>query len=130
MKLPWAALSLAGLLSASAVKHFKDPKFFYPVVPRSISTDTQGDFALLSRADWVALSGAIEAVAAVVLLLPPTRKFAAKGTAAMFVAFTAGHISQLKYAFGPQGSEQEKVFGIVRLPLQVPLIWLAWRARR
>ena len=130
MKPQWAALALAGLLGFSAAKHFQNPKFFYPVVPRSISTDTKGDFAVLSRGDWVALSGAIEAVAAVGLLLPPTRKFAAKGTAVMFVAFTTGQLSQLKHAFGPKGSQQERTFGLVRLPLQVPLVWLAWRAGR
>lgn len=129
MSKPWAAWSLAALLTTSAVKHFRDPKFYFPVVPKSICTDTNGDFAILSRRDWVALSGAIEVAAAAGLLIPATRKAAATGTAAMFVAFTAGHISQLQQAFGEAGSQAEKTFGVVRLPLQVPLVWLAWRAR-
>lgn len=130
MSRPWAAWSLAALLTASSVQHFRNPKFFYRVVPRSISTDTNGDFAVLSRRDWVALSGVIEAVAAAGLLIPATRKAAATGTAAMFAAFTAGHVSHLKQAFGPEGNDAEKLAGVVRLPLQIPLVWLAWRARR
>lgn len=129
MSKPWAAWSLAGLLTASTVQHFRNPKFFYRVVPRSISTDTNGKFAVLSRADWVSLSGVIEGAAAVGLLIPATRKIAATGSTAMFAVFTAGHISHLKRAFGPEGNDQEKLASALRLPLQIPLLWLAWRAR-
>lgn len=129
MSKPWAAWSVAALLTASTVQHFRNPKFFYRVVPRSISTDTNGDFAMLSRGDWVALSGVIEAAAAAGLLIPATRKVAATGTAAMFAVFTAGHLSHLKHAMGPRGNESEKRAAALRLPLQIPLLWLAWRAR-
>ncbi|HEY8294739.1 MAG TPA: hypothetical protein VIG41_05325 [Micrococcaceae bacterium] len=125
-----SAVALAALLAASTVKHLRDPKFYYPVIPRSLSTDKNGAFALMSRSEWVAASAVPEAAAAVGLLLPATRKAAATATAAMFTVFTVGHLAALKNAYGPRGSAEARRIHTIRLPLQVPLILWAWSLRR
>lgn len=123
----WA---LATLLGASAVNHLRNPKFYYPVVPPSLCSDKGGTSGLLTRHQWVIASAAPEALAALGLLVPSTRKAAATGTSLMFAGFTAGHISALKRAWGPEGTPQARRIHAFRLPLQVPLIVWAWSVRR
>lgn len=125
-----SAAAMAALLSASAVNHFRNPRFYNQVVPRSICTDTQGRFGVLTRRQWVHLSGGLEFAAAAALLLPATRRAAATATAAMYVGFIAGHISALERAFSPRGSRQARIVHSLRLPLQLPLIRWAWSLRR
>ena len=124
-----SAAAMAALLTASAVNHFRNPGFYAAVVPRSICRDKGGRFGVLTRSQWIQASGAIEAAAAGALLLPATRRAAATGTALMYVAFIAGHLSALERAFGERGSERERVIHTVRLPLQLPLIRWAWSLR-
>ena len=125
----YSAAAMAALLSVSAVNHFRNPKFYNAVVPRSISTDTDGTFGVLTRRQWTHLSGVLEFAAAAGLLLPATRRAAATGTTLMYIAFIAGHLSALQRAFGPRGSEREKAIHLARLPLQLPLIRWAWSLR-
>ena len=122
--------AMAALLAASAVNHFRNPGFYNAVVPRSISTDTGGQFGMLTRRQWTHLSGVLEFAAAAGLLLPATRRAAATGTTLMYVAFIAGHLSALQRAFGPRGSKADKAIHLLRLPLQLPLIRWAWSLRR
>lgn len=125
-----SAATMAALLSASAVNHFRNPGFYNAVVPRSISTDTGGRLGVLTRRQWTQVSGVLEFTAAAGLLLPATRRTAATGTTLMYVAFIAGHLSALQRAFGPRGSDREKAIHLARLPLQLPLIRWAWSLRR
>ncbi|MET4060634.1 putative membrane protein [Arthrobacter sp. UYP6] len=124
-----SAAAMAALLSASAVNHFRNPRFYNAVVPRSISTDTHGQFGVMTRRQWTHLSGVLEFAAAAGLLVPATRRAAATGTTLMYIAFIAGHLSALQRAFGPRGSDREKAIHLVRLPLQLPLIRWAWSLR-
>ncbi|GAA3291968.1 hypothetical protein ACFFON_00520 [Arthrobacter citreus] len=125
-----SAAAMASLLTVSAVNHFRNPKFYNAVVPRSISTDTGGALGVMTRRQWTHLSGGLEFAAAAGLLLPATRRAAATATTAMYVAFIAGHLSALQRAFGPRGSDQQKAIHLARLPLQLPLIRWAWSLRR
>lgn len=124
-----SASAMAALLSVSAVNHFRNPRFYNAVVPRSISTDTAGKYGVLTRRQWTHVSGVLEFAAAAGLLLPATRRAAATGTTLMYVAFIAGHLSALQRAFGPRGSDREKAIHLARLPLQLPLIRWAWSLR-
>ncbi|MDN3481360.1 DoxX family protein [Arthrobacter sp. APC 3897] len=124
-----SAAAMAALLSVSAVNHFRNPKFYNAVVPRSISTDTDGQYGVLTRRQWTHLSGVLEFAAAAGLLLPATRRAAATGTTLMYIAFIAGHLSALQRAFGPRGSDRQKAIHLARLPLQLPLIRWAWSLR-
>lgn len=133
-----SAAALSGLLLASAAKHFRDPGFFAPLVPSYLCRDDSGDrrngpLAVLSRDEWVAASGLLEAGAAVGLLLPQTRRAAAGCVTAMFTVFLAAHVDALGAAYGPNGSPARRRIHTLRLPLQAPLIAWAWsltRARR
>ena len=103
-----SAVAMSALLLASAAKHFNDPGFFGPVVPDFLCRDDTGErsnspVAVLSRDEWVALSGLLEAGAAVGLLIPATRRAAAGGVPAMFTVFLAGHFAALRKAYGPDG---------------------------
>ncbi len=124
------AWALAALLGTSAINHIKDPKFYYAVVPPSLCSDKGGKFALMTRHQWVIASAVPEALAAVGLLIPRTRKAAGTASALMFIAFTAGHVTALRRAWGPDGNSTAKKIHSVRLPLQVPLVAWAWSARK
>lgn len=131
-----SALALSALLLASAAKHFRTPRFYYPVVPDYLCRNDEpgsrpnGPLAVMSREEWVASSGLLEVTAAVGLLLPATRKGAANATTAMFTAFLAGHIDALRRAYGPNGTAAERRIHTVRLPLQIPLILWSWSLRK
>lgn len=125
-----SAFALAALLGASAVNHVRRPQFYYPVVPPVLCTDKDGGRGVMTRRQWVLASAIPEALAAVGLLVPTTRRASATATALMFTAFTAGHVSALRRAFGPGGSSAARRVHAVRLPLQVPLILWAWSVRR
>ena len=88
-----------------------------------------GLLAVMTREEWIAVSGLLEAGAAVVLLIPGTRRVAATAVTAMFTVFLAGHADALRRAYGPTGSPAQRTAHNVRLPLQLPLILWAWSLR-
>jgi uncharacterized membrane protein len=140
---------MSALLLVSARKHFQQPKFFAPVVPDYLcrvdyadagedpelevgqdkakaAAPRNGALAVMSREEWIAVSGLLEAAAAVGLLVPGTRKAAARGTTLMFTAFLAGHVDALRRAYSPAGTASARRIHTLRLPLQIPLILWAW----
>lgn len=121
-----SATGLAALLTISGLNHFAGPRFYYSVVPRSITTSG----GLTSRESWIRISGVLEFAGAAGLLMPQTRKAAATCTALMFSGFTAGHLSALRHAFGPHGSARARKIHLLRLPLQPPLVLWTWSVRR
>ncbi|MFH5879642.1 hypothetical protein [Arthrobacter sp. NA-172] len=141
-----SAAALSALLLFSAKKHFEQPKFFSPVVPDYLcrkdrapqntgiqNAESQekaprrnGALAVMSREEWIAVSGLLEGAAGVGLLFPATRKAAARGTTLMFTAFLAGHVDALRRAFSPGGTASQRRIHTLRLPLQIPLILWAW----
>lgn len=130
-----SAAAMSALLLTSAMKHFRDPAFFHQVVPDFLCREDSGDrpngpFAVMTRDEWVALSGLLEAGAAVGLLIPATRKTAAGAVTAMFTVFLAGHADALRRAYGPAGTPGQRKVHTARFPLQVPLILWAWSLRK
>ncbi|GGI02087.1 hypothetical protein ACFFGR_22980 [Arthrobacter liuii] len=136
-----SAAAMAALLLASANKHFRDPGFYRDVVPAYLcrqdpapgavqSGMAQHPLAVLSRDEWIAVSGLLELAAAVGILLPPTRRLTATALAAMFTAFLAGHVDALIRAYGPQGTPRRRKIHTARLPFQAPLILWAWSLRK
>ncbi|MGG6381935.1 hypothetical protein [Paenarthrobacter sp. NEAU-H11] len=129
-----SAAAMSALLLASAMKHFRDPGFYRQVVPDYLCRDDGAapsrPFALLSREEWIAVSGLLELAAAVGILVPGTRKATATATTMMFAAFLAGHVDALRRAYGPRGTRAQRKVHSVRLPLQAPLISWAWSLRK
>ncbi len=129
-----SAAALSAVLLAGAAKHFSSPAVFGQLVPDALCRDDSGErtnatLAVFSREEWVAVSGLLEAAAAVGLLIPATRRFTATGTAMMFAAFLAGHVEAVREAYGPDGTPGRRRAHTVRLPLQLPLILWAWSLR-
>jgi uncharacterized membrane protein len=146
-----SAAAMSALLLASAMKHFRDPGFFRQVVPDYLcredtqrqatggaspaagggrEQDRRRPLAVMTREEWIAVSGLLELSAAVGILVPLTRKAAATALTAMFVAFLAGHADALRRAYGPEGSALQRKVHTLRLPLQAPLILWAWSLRK
>jgi uncharacterized membrane protein len=86
-------------------------------------------FAVMTRDEWIAVSGLLELAAAVGILVPVTRKAAATALTAMFTGFLAGHADALRRAYGPQGTPMQRKVHTLRFPLQAPLILWAWSLR-
>lgn len=135
-----SAAGLSALLMTSAMKHFRNPGFYRQVVPDYLCRDDglasaagpagkNRPLAVMTREEWIALSGLVEAGAAVGLLIPATRRAAATGVAVLFGVFLAGHVDAIRRAYGPGGSPAQRKVHTVRLPLQVPLILWAWSVR-
>lgn len=146
-----SAAAMSALLLASAIKHFRDPGFFRQVVPdylcredtaqqgmhdggdrpAAAPSDTRpGPLALMTREEWIAVSGLLELGAAVGILVPLTRRTTATALTALFTVFLAGHIDALRRAYGPHGTPGQRWIHSARLPLQVPLIFWAWSLRK
>ncbi|MGY4541651.1 putative membrane protein [Arthrobacter sp. UYNi723] len=144
-----SAAAMSALLMTSAMKHFREPRFFEQVVPDYLCREAPGavgespegseapahdggrrPLAVMSREEWIAVSGLLEAGAAVGLLIPVTRRATATAVTALFTVFLAGHVDALRRAHGPTGSTTQRKVHTVRLPLQLPLILWAWSLRK
>ena len=113
---------LAALLAVAGATHLVRPDVYTSIVPRRL-----GD-----PRPWVLGSGVVELACAVGLAVPRTRRPAALATAALFVAVYPANVQMAvthhqKRDRVPVGV---RVAGLVRLPLQVPLVLWALRVAR
>ncbi len=114
-----SALGLAGVLAFAGVAHFVVPKGFDAIVPRALPG---------SARFWTYVSGAAEIGVAVGVARPQTRRVSATLAAALFVVvFPANVQMAIDYASRPA---PEFAVSLIRLPLQIPLIWWALRVRK
>lgn len=117
-----SAFALAGLLLAAGVTHFVIPRSYERIVPRLL-----GDPAF-----WVRWSGVAEIGCAALVAHPRTRRPAALAAVALFVVVFPANV-QMALDGGLPGSSSPLGSAAVawaRLPLQIPLIWWAWRVAR
>jgi uncharacterized membrane protein len=134
-----SAAAMSALLLASAMKHFREPRFYRQVVPDYLCLEDRESgtephrrrpFAVMTREEWIAVSGLLELAAAVGILVPPARKATATAVTAMFAVFLAGHVDALRREYSPEGTPAERAVHTLRLPLQGPLILWAWSLRK
>jgi uncharacterized membrane protein len=111
------AVSLAALLTATGTIHLVRPHTFDAALP---------DWLPGGRRVWALGSGVAELACAALLMVPPTRRLGGYATAALFVAVFPGNLHMARMARSPRG----RVTTRLRLPLQVPLVWWAWRVAR
>ena len=112
------ALALGGLLAFAGVAHFVNPSGFDEIVPHLLP----GSGRL-----WTSVSGAAEIGLAIGVVVPRTRRVAATLTAIFFVlVFPANVQMAVDWATRPA---PEFAIALLRLPLQIPLIWWAWHVR-
>ncbi len=105
---------LCGILGSAGVAHFVIPGVFDEIVPRMLPG---------SARTWTYASGVAELGLSAALLIPRWRRPAARLAAALFVAvFPANLQMAIDWSDRPL---PQRMIAYGRLPLQIPLIWLA-----
>tara|TARA_R110002049_G_scaffold137671_3_gene297688 strand:- start:6833 stop:7204 length:372 start_codon:yes stop_codon:yes gene_type:complete len=119
MSLFWKILKilLAIFMVYAGVQHFLKPTLFLPFVP---------DFLPLTMV-MVYLSGVLEIVLGVLLLLPKFAKWGATGILGLMVIFLPIHIWDV---FSDQPAIGSTEAAMIRLPIQFVIIGLAWAVRK
>lgn len=113
------ALALAALLGTAGVLHLVAPDFFDAMVPAELP----GGPRL-----WTYASGVAELGVAAAIAVPRTRRLGGLAAAVLFVAVFPANV---KMAIDwSDRSVTEQVVAYARLPLQIPLVWWAWRVYR
>lgn len=108
---------LALLMIAVGITHFLDPAAFAAIVPKALPAP----FAL------VYVSGIAEIAGGVGLLIPKTRRWAAWGLIALYIAVFPANVNMAIHHL-PLGAEPVPSWALwARLPLQFALIYWAWR---
>lgn len=122
-RLRWAWVVVV-LFTASGVLHLVRPSAFEAQVP---------DF-LPAQTAVVVVSGVLELVCAALMVWPRTRRLGGLAAALLLVAVFPGNLWQTFEAWQDHRAGDATtgylVGTLVRLPLQVPLVWWAWRLRR
>ena len=116
--------ALAAVLATSGVTHLVRPEVFEGMVPRALPA-TRG---------LVYASGVVELLCAAGLVTPSTRRAAGWCSAVLLVAVFPANVQMAVDAWqdwsaGEVGTPYA-VATLLRLPLQLPLIWWAWRVTR
>jgi len=111
---------LAAVLVAAGVMHFANPWFFVQIMPPYLPWHWQ----------IVYVSGVIEIVLGLALIVPATKRLAAWGAIALFIAvFPANlHMAMANVQFDPPPAmgQPSQTAAWMRLPLQLVLIAWAW----
>jgi uncharacterized membrane protein len=101
------------------VTHFLRPRFFDDIVPERLPG---------SQRMWTLASGAAEMAVAATIAVPRTRRTGALLAGGLFLAVWPANF---KMAFDWSGrSLLERSLAYGRLPLQLPLVYWAWRVWR
>lgn len=111
------ALGLAGLLAATTTAHFVTPHTFDAAVP---------DWLPGRKVDWEIGSGFAELACAALVAWPRTRRIGGYAAVALFVAVFPGNLNMVATA----RTARSRTVTLLRLPLQIPLVWWAWRVAR
>ncbi len=110
---------LSGMLITIGVVHFIAPRPFDEIIPREIP----GDPRRLTYA-----SGAAEIAIGAGLRAPQTRRLSAAAAAALFVAVYPANINMVRMWWDKPLAY--KAIAIGRLPLQLPMIWAAYKVAK
>ena len=111
--------ALAGILVTSGVIHLVKPEVYEPIMPRAVPAHREVIYA----------SGVAELVCAVGLLVPGTRKASGWLSLGLLLAV---YPANLKMAADSTRSDRTsaKAVAFGRLPLQLPMLWTAYRTAR
>ncbi len=112
---------LAGALITMGVLHFLVPRPFDSIIPRALPEG--------SRRPLTYASGVAEIVCGALLLSPRTRGVGGRLTALLMLAVWPANIdAALRGGYpGLSGVAGSSLGAWLRVPLQIPLIWFAWR---
>jgi uncharacterized membrane protein len=111
---------LALLLGGAGVTHFLRPRGYDRIVPDGLPPRTT-----------TLASGVAELGIAVGLAVPATRRAAGWAAAALFVAVFPANVKMAGDLLdSARSTRAQRIVGVVRLPLQVPLVTAALRVAR
>ncbi len=110
---------LIGVLGSAGVAHFVVPKQFDEIVPHALP----GSARL-----WTNVSGVAELAVAALVAVPRTRRLGAVLAAVLFLAVFPANVQMAVDWTDRPLPQRLAAYG--RLPLQLPLIWLALRVHR
>jgi uncharacterized membrane protein len=110
---------LIAILGVAGAAHFAIPKGFDKIVPHALPGTPR---------TWTSLSGAAELAVAVTVAVPRSRRVGAALAAVLFVVVFPANI-QMASDWSDRPLAQ-RLIAYGRLPLQIPLVWLALRVRR
>ena len=109
-----ATKTLIGILGAAGIAHFAAPQGFDDIVPRLLP----GPHRM-----WTYASGIVELGTATIVAVPRSRRPGAMLAAALFVAVFPANIQMaIDWTNRPL---PQRLIAYGRLPLQIPLVWLA-----
>jgi len=116
----WGRWALAGLFVVSGILHLAMPKPYIRIVP-----------PMLPRPDLLVLiSGGAEILGGIGLLVPRLKRSAGYGLAVLLIAVFPANIYMAVAHVPSDGILGNRWLQWLRLPVQVPLIWLALRYAR
>ncbi len=108
---------LAGIFTVSGVTHLVKPEVYQPLMPKWLPR----------HREVIIWSGVAELGCAAGLLHPATRRPAGLASAALLVGVFPGNLKMAVDASRTR-STKFKAIAYGRLPLQLPMIRIAWRA--
>ncbi|PTR31707.1 putative membrane protein [Rhodococcus sp. OK519] len=116
------ALRLAAVLFGAGALHFVRPQPFDAIVPRALPGSARA---------YTYASGVAEIATATALAVPRTRRLGGGLAAALFIAvFPANVQMAVSWLRSNRTSTPAKAVAVARLPLQIPLVTEALKARR
>lgn len=109
------ALGLGGM----AVLHLAQPQFFEPLIPAELGDPQK----------WNVAATIAEGASAVLLARRRTARLGGILAFATFLVIWVGNFESVRQGGieGAPGIVGTRAFAIARLPLQLPLLWFAWR---
>ncbi len=118
--MPWTRIRpvlLTALLAGAGVSHFIKPGFYDPIVPHVLPGPARA---------WTYISGVAELGVAAAVARPSTRS---RGGLAALGLFIAVYPANIQMAVDAEDAKM-KAIAYARLPLQVPMFWLAWKVSK
>ncbi len=115
-----ARIAFGILFIFTGALHFVVPGYYAAIVPSYLP----------APATLVALSGVVEIAAGIGFLIPRLRKLAGGVLILLLIAVFPANLEMLRLARTDGGPAWVEALLWLRLPLQVVLIWLAWRLSR
>ena len=113
---------LTVLLGSSGTLHLVKPQTFDGIVPKSLPGKAR---------TWTYVSGVAELATAAALAGPRTRRFGGTLAALLFVAVFPANVRMARsYLRSSKTTSTQKAIGLVRLPLQIPLVLAGLAVRR
>jgi uncharacterized membrane protein len=113
-------LMLAGVFVFAGIMHFVIPASYVGIMPPWLPW----------HRGFVYLSGVLEIAGGVGLLIPRTRRAAGFGLILLLIAVWPANLQMVLAARAAEQPLWHEALLWLRLPLQLVLIWWAWRASR